>query len=702
MRKFTTTTLVLAAIFLFSGTLFSQKAEKVNRKTALRHFENGNWEKSKQMYLELLKTDPEDEELNLYCGISYLNSRHEGEKSLDHFNKINERDIPAVLLFKAEAYHYVGKFDSAKIFYEKYRDLDGNKVDKELSAEMDTRIEQCNTGIEFMKTPVEGLFVENLGEDVNTIFIDYAPVVYEDLKTLAFTGTTTNLYTIKYMTYQEAGEEEIFYTNYDPVYKKWLPRAKADGVVLNQSIDSEGNESSITWSSDLARFYFYRDGALWVSDNLGDPVKTDISSGGFTDKQIISIVINRAEDAVFIVSDKKGGQGGSDIYMSIKGSDGKWGSYENLNINTEADETSPYISGDGNKLYFASNGYNSMGGYDIFVATKADSGFANVRNMGLPVNSSANDMHFRLTGGNEEFGYLASDRIGGQGDYDIWRFWTCFDISTTNLNGDLVAKNGAIGNLSLTLMTSDSAIVGTTSSIGAYSFGVNTETDYILKLDVEGNAIQYFNISTPELCKQYDIYQLLEVELNSDADNFVYEQRSSLTNAFYDINGVKDDKSSKEYVQGLTSSDPTYTDPDIQVTTFEKDAMIANLGKDPITNADGKEVYESLFDFNKATLSDEDQAFAKNLGTSMKNNPNMKIVIAGHTDSQGPAGYNKRLSKRRADAVSDILVQQGASQNQITIEAYGETQLKVKDTDENGGFIIRNGKQNRRVEIEIQ
>jgi outer membrane protein OmpA-like peptidoglycan-associated protein/tetratricopeptide (TPR) repeat protein len=702
MRKFTTTTLVLAAIFLFSGTLFSQKAEKVNRKTALRHFENGNWEKSKQMYLELLKTDPEDEELNLYCGISYLNSRHEGEKSLDHFNKINERDIPAVLLFKAEAYHYVGKFDSAKIFYEKYRDLDGNKVDKELSAEMDTRIEQCNTGIEFMKTPVEGLFVENLGEDVNTIFIDYAPVVYEDLKTLAFTGTTTNLYTIKYMTYQEAGEEEIFYTNYDPVYKKWLPRAKADGVVLNQSIDSEGNESSITWSSDLARFYFYRDGALWVSDNLGDPVKTDISSGGFTDKQIISIVINRAEDAVFIVSDKKGGQGGSDIYMSVKGSDGKWGSYENLNINTEADETSPYISGDGNKLYFASNGYNSMGGYDIFVATKADSGFANVRNMGLPVNSSANDMHFRLTGGNEEFGYLASDRIGGQGDYDIWRFWTCFDISTTNLNGDLVAKNGAIGNLSLTLMTSDSAIVGTTSSIGAYSFGVNTETDYILKLDVEGNAIQYFNISTPELCKQYDIYQLLEVELNSDADNFVYEQRSSLTNAFYDINGVKDDKSSKEYVQGLTSSDPTYTDPDIQVTTFEKDAMIANLGKDPITNADGKEVYESLFDFNKATLSDEDQAFAKNLGTSMKNNPNMKIVIAGHTDSQGPAGYNKRLSKRRADAVSDILVQQGASQNQITIEAYGETQLKVKDTDENGGFIIRNGKQNRRVEIEIQ
>ena len=704
MRKFTTTTLLLAAIFLFSGTIFGQKAEKVNRKTAMRHFENGNWEKSKQMYLELLKTEPNDPELNLYCGISFLNSRHEGEKSLDHFNKVNERDVPPILLFKAEAYHYIGKFDSAKIYYEKYKNLDGNKVEKALAEDMDKRIEQCNTGIEFMKTPVEGLFVENLGEDVNTIFVDYAPVVYEDLKTLAFTGTNTNLFTIKYMTYQEAGGEEIFYTNYDPVYKKWLPRSKADGVVLNQAIDSEGNESSVTWSENLARFYFYRDGALWVSENLGDPVKTDISSGGFTDKQIISIVINRSEDVVFIVSDKKGGAGGSDIYMSTKGDDGKWGSYNNLeSINTEADETSPYISGDGNKLYFASNGYNTMGDYDIFVSTKADSGWSNVRNMGLPVNSSANDMHFRLTGGNEEFGYLASDRIGGQGDYDIWRFWTCFDVPSTTLNGNFIAKAGPITGADLKLMTIDSAAVGTVDALannGAYSFTVNTETDYILELTVEGYAIQYFNLSTPELCKQFDIYQLLEVELNMDADSFVFEQKSSLTNAFYDINEVSGEKSSQDYVTDLEQSDPTYTDPDIQITTFDKNET--DLGKDAIVNADGKEVYEALFDFDKASLSNEDQDFAKSLGQTMKSNPNMKIVIAGHTDSQGPASYNKRLSKRRAEAVSKILVDQGASKEQITIEAYGETQLKVKDTNEDGGFIIRLGQQNRRVEIEVQ
>ena len=705
MRKFTTTTLLLAALFLFSGNVFSQKPEKVNRKTAMRHFENGNWEKSKQMYLELLKTEPNDPELNLYCGISYLNSRNEADKSLDHFNKINEREIPPVLLFKAEAYHYVGKFDSAKIYYEKYRDLDGQKVEKALAEDMNTRIEQCNTGIEFMKTPSEGLFVENLGEDVNTIFVDYAPVVYEDLKTLVFTGTNTNLFTIQYMTYQEAGGEEIFYTNYDPVYKKWLPRSKADGVVLNQAIDSESNESSITYSKDLKRFYFYRDGALWVSENLGDPVKTDISSGGFTDKQIISIVINRAEDRVFIVSDKSGGAGGSDIYMSTKDSEGKWSSYANLeSINTSADETSPFISGDASKLYFASNGYNSIGDYDIFVATASDSGFANVRNMGIPVNSSANDMHFRLTGGNEEFGYLASDRMGGQGDYDVWRFWTCFDVPSTNLNGTFIAKTGGVDSATLTLMTIDSAAVGTINPLennGQYSFTVNTETDYILELNIKGHAIQYFNISTPELCTQFDIFQLLEVELNIDADSFIFEQKSSLTNAFYDIDGVKGEKTSAAYVTDLTPSEPTFTDPDIQVTTFEKDQILAGL-KDPVTNADGKEVYENLFGFDQSTLNDEDKEFAVSLGKAMKSNPNMKIIIAGHTDSQGPASYNKRLSKRRAQSAADVMIENGATPEQITIEAYGETQLKVKDTDENGGFIIRLGKQNRRVEIEIQ
>ncbi len=707
MRKFTTTTLLIAAVFLLSGPAFAQKAEKVNRNTALSHFENGNWEKSKQMYLELLKTEPNDPELNLYCGISYLNSRTNADKSLEYFDKVNDSLIPGVLLFKAEAYHYTGEFDSAKVYYNKYQNLDGIKLEKGLAEEINIKIEQCNTGIEFVKSPAEGMFVENLGEEVNTTFVDYAPVVYEDLKTLAFTSTNTNLFTIQYMTYQEKGGEEIFYTNYDPVYKRWLPRSKADGVVLNENIESEGNESSITYSEDLTRFYFYRNGALWVSENLGDPVKTDIKSVGFTDKQILSIVINRAEDKVFIESDKSGGKGGIDIYLSEKDADGNWGPYKNLEgINTKNDEISPYISDDGTKLYFASNGYNSIGEYDIFVATKSDSGWTNVRNLGVPVNSSANDVHFRLTGGNEEFGYLASDRMGGQGDYDIWRFWTCFDVPSTNLAGDLISRSGSVTGAVVTLLTIDSAVVSTSAPLSdksSYSFPVNTETDYILKLEVPEKAVQYFDVSIPEMCVEYDLYQMLEVDLNKDSDGFVFEQRSTLTNAFYGVDNARGTQSRSDFVAGLTPNNPTYTDPEIQVSKFEKDPVIADLGKTAVVNSDGKDVYVFYFDFDKSTLSDNDQAIANKLGATMKNSPGKKIVIAGHTDSQGPAWYNKKLSVRRAQAVADILIKNGTPANQIVVEGYGETQLKLKDTaDDTGGFVIRWGKKNRRVEMEIQ
>jgi outer membrane protein OmpA-like peptidoglycan-associated protein/tetratricopeptide (TPR) repeat protein len=705
MRKITTTTLLLVAVFLLSGTAFGQKPEKVDAKTAMFEFENGNWEKSKQMYLELLKTVPNDQELNLYCGISFLNSRIDADKSLDYFNKVDETLLPGVIVFKAEAFHYVGEFDSAKYYYEKYLNLDDNKMEKGLVSDINKRIEQCNTGIEFSKNPSEGMFVENLGSDVNTTFVDYAPVVYEDLKTLAFTSTITNLFTIQYMTYQEKGGEEIFYTNYDPVYKMWLPRSKADGVVLNKNIESEGNESSITYSKDLKRFYFYREGGLWVSENLGDPVLTDIKAEGFKEKSIVSIVISRDEETVFVVSDKSGGKGGTDIYMSEKDSDGKWGAYVNLSINTEADETSPFLSGDGKTLYFASNGYNTMGEYDIFMSTKTDSGFANVQNMGIPVNSSANDIHFRLTGGNEEFGYLASDRIGGQGDYDIWRFWTCFDVESTNLNGEYIAKNVTTEKATVSLLTTDSVSLASsdlTQNGGKYTFKVTPDTDYILELNVEGRADQFFNVYVPEMCLQYDLYQLLEMELVKDENGQIVEQKTALTNAFYDIDKARGEQTSKDYVASLTPSSPQYSQPELQVTEFEQNAVAAALPTPPVVNADGKKVYPVMFDFDKADVSTQDKDLAIKLAKGLVENPSSKVVVTGHADSKGPAGYNQKLSVRRAQAVANILMKNGVKSSQITVVGYGETQLKIKDTDANGEYVPELGAQNRRVEMQIQ
>jgi len=707
MHKFTSTTIMLAFLLLSSISLFAQSAkpEKITPKRAMFYLEDGNWEKAKQIYLELLKNNPDDQDLNLYCGVAFLNSRINADKSMDYFNKVDEDKTPGVLLLKGESFHYMGQFDSAKVYYDKYKATDGVRIEKGLSKLMDQRMEQCNTGKALTESPTEGMFVENLGGDVNTMFLDYAPVVYEDLKTLVFTSTNANLFNIKYMTFQAKGQEEIFYTNYDPVYKKWLPRAKADGVVLNKNIESEDNESSISFNKDLSKFFFYRTGKLFVSENLQDPTKYGINTTFFTDNQIVSIAINRAEDHIFVTSDRGGGWNSTDIYESVKDADGNWSAFKFLKgINTEFDEGSPFISNDGQKLYFASKGYNSIGDFDIFVATKTDSGWGNVQNMGVPVNSPANDIHFRLTGDNEEFGYLASDRMGGEGDYDIWRVWTCHDVPTTNLTGKFIALNGhPIDSASLTLMNVDSSVVATVNPLlegGHYSYTVNTETDYILSLNVKGYATHTYNISIPEQCSEYDIFQMLSCELKEDGDKFVYEQKSTLTNAFYDINAARGDQSKEAFVSGLSPESPAYTDPESRVTPWEKDELIAELPT-PVKNADGKFVHEIYFDFDKSNINDEDRAYIEKVAKILNQDPNKKIVIAGHTDSQGPASYNVGLSKRRAKTVADYFKKHGVNPDQMIIEGYGESQLKIKDTDANGGYILRYTAQNRRCEVEI-
>jgi len=706
MQKITSTTILIAFMLLSSLSLFAQKPEKITPKKAMFYLEDGNWEKAKQIYLELLKDKPDDQVLNLYCGVAFLNSRIDAELSMDHFNKVDSEKTPGVLLLKGESFHYMGEFDSAKVYYDKYKNTDGVRIQKGLSKLMDQRMVQCDTGIEFTKNPTQGMFVENLGTDVNTMFLDYAPVVYEDLKTLVFTSTNANLFNIRYMTFQSAGQEEIFYTNYDPVYKKWLPRAKADGVVLNKDIDTDDNESSIAYSKDLSKFYYYRKGILMVSENLQEAKKYDINTTFFTDNQIISIAINRAEDHVFVTSDRGGKKGSADIYEATKDENGNWSSFKAIKgINTKYDEGSPFINESGDKLYFASKGYNSIGDYDIFVATKTDSGWANPTNMGVPVNSPANDIHFRLTGGNEEFGYLSSDRMGTEGDYDVWRVWTCHDVPTTNMNGKFTALAGhSIDNATLTLMNIDSSVVASLDPIangGNYNFKVNTETDYILQLDVKGYAKHSYNLSIPEQCSEFDIFQTLTCELKLDQDSFVFEQRSVLTNAFYDINSVRGDQSSEAFVNGLTAESPAYTDPQVRVTPWEKDELLAQL-PEPIKNADGKFVHLIYFDFDKSFISDADRDYITKVSQILNADPKKKVILGGHTDSQGSAAYNKPLSNRRAKRVADYFIKQGVNPAQIETVGYGESQLAVKDTNEQGLYILSKTRLNRRCEVEIR
>lgn len=148
------------------------------------------------------------------------------------------------------------------------------------------------------------------------------------------------------------------------------------------------------------------------------PLNHNINEYGFNSKHPS---LTPGGDTLFYVSDREGGMGELDIYMSINAGGDNWGPPIHLGnqINTPFNEISPFYDADERVLFFASNGHRGFGGYDIFVARGAKLESAEIYNAGIPFNSYRDDIFFFL--GNKK-GYLSSNREEGVGQFDIYGF----------------------------------------------------------------------------------------------------------------------------------------------------------------------------------------------------------------------------------------------------------------------------------------
>jgi outer membrane protein OmpA-like peptidoglycan-associated protein len=124
------------------------------------------------------------------------------------------------------------------------------------------------------------------------------------------------------------------------------------------------------------------------------------------------LAIENGQEILYFVSNRPDGKGKNDIWYSIVLPSGGFSYPVNCaSINTREDEMSPYYHVPNKTLYFSSNGYESLGGLDVFASEKNKNIFATPKNMGVPLNSSYNDLYFNLSEGGTE-GYLASNRLG--------------------------------------------------------------------------------------------------------------------------------------------------------------------------------------------------------------------------------------------------------------------------------------------------
>lgn len=406
----------------FPGQRKELKQAKKQMKKGKRLASKGIQKRQEAIYLlQSANTfNPNNASLNFRIG-ELLFQGDDPHLALPYFVKAYALDMgidPDIQYFLGRTYHLNHEFALAGQFYQAYLKQLKNRDSRRMAPEILVLVRQTELGDSLKRHPVNG-FVENLGDRINSQWPEYAPILTHSGQRLYFTsrrpGGTGGKLDREYQYY-----EDIYYLQ--KLGSVWSDPINA-GVVLN----SESHESVVGVSPDDKILYIRRGNPGWdiFAVKLDDskqkkPRELPRRISGKGNENWVTFSPDSSK--VWFVSDRKRGKGGKDIWMCEARKSGRWRRAVNAGpmINTAEDEASPFIAADGKTLYFSSKGLQGMGGYDIFKTTWSDSGYTVPVNLGFPINSASDDLHFTTDTYGKQ-GYLASSRPGGSGHYDLYR-----------------------------------------------------------------------------------------------------------------------------------------------------------------------------------------------------------------------------------------------------------------------------------------
>jgi len=360
----------------------------------------------------------------------------------DAFSK-NEASAPHDAFFHlADCLHKLGEFDKALEYFKKFNEL--SRKESELIADANLHIIQCeNAKKAYANT---GSYIINNLAPINTEFADYVPLISLDGTVLNF--TSRRMWDEKANDlYRDRKRNEMPDDSYTSTFSSntWSKAQKSSFST------PELSESFLAQSMNEREILIYSDSTGNGDIFFGIIEKNDLTLT--TDSIFVSdywethATFTSDGSTLYFTSDKLGGIGSRDIYMSSKNASGKWGAPVALgiNVNTIYDEESPFLSFNGKILYFSSNGPKSIGGYDILYSElSADNSWSPSKNMGYPLNSTYDDVFYSTTL-DAKTGYFSSNRSGGKGNMDIY-YLNNNPISLTEiavLNGTIKTSTGA-------------------------------------------------------------------------------------------------------------------------------------------------------------------------------------------------------------------------------------------------------------------
>lgn len=689
-------------VILIGSNIFAQKPKKLFYE-GVNYMDMEDYQSALPYFLKLDSMGINNANIKFHIGLCYLNAPYKKDRAIPYLEQAAEKTNPRyreeffgekkaplmVYKYLGQAYHVGYKFDEAIKNYEKLKTLAGDE-NPELVAEMNRYIQISNTAKQLVKQPIN-IEIINLGDNINTSAPEYAPVISADEKTLIFTTRRK-----ENMGGQIAPDGQPF----EDIYISYFENGKwTKAQPIGDNINTAGHEASIGLSVDGQILYIYiddyGDGNIYESKLKGDswskPVK--LTENINTKNWEPSASISSDGNYLYFTSDRADGLGGSDIWVSKKLPNGEWSLPTNLgpNINTPFDEDGPFIHPDGKTLYFSSKGHNTMGGYDIFYSVRDENGtWSKPVNIGYPVNTTDDDVFFVLSPDGKR-GYYSSFNEKGFGEKDIYmiNFLDAVEPDLVLYQGTITDCDGNIPeNITINIFDETTQeVYGTftpNSKSGKYVMILPPGTIYSVSFESDGYTLRTDTIVAKDKDSYYKIERSitlvpLRLVTNPKGLNLPCPEKDALLAA----NESKSPK--KEKVKETTSS-------------------ITNINIDPsliLKEGETIQLNNIYFDFDKATLRDASIKELDKLIAIMKANPNSKVEFAAHTDSKGSDEYNMQLSKRRAFAARNYIVNKGIPASRSKLEMFGESKPAVPNTNDDGSDNPENRQLNRRVEIKI-
>lgn len=469
--------------------------------------------------------------------------------------------------------------------------------------------------------------VMNAGTAINTEQSDYGAIYFD--KKIIFTSTRDDS-SVKNKKQNWTGQ------NFSNLF---AANVNEDGTFSNtelfsKEISSKYNESTPVFTKDGQTVYFTRNNfnngkrgkdetqttllkiyrSKKVNGKWEDIIELPFCSENYS---VAHPTLSPDEKTLYFASNMPGTIGQSDIFKVAINADGTFGKPENLgkSINTEARETFPFVTSD-NQLYFASDGHLGLGGLDIFTTNLNESN-ATVINIGMPINTQMDDFAFFLNE-NKTDGLLSSNRDGGNGSDDIYKFKKCI----VNVKGQVLDenKNTPLANAAVYIFDKmqKQILKATADDFGRFEFKANCNEQYFVRAEKEN-------------------FEAAEVPLKTDQS-----QEKQVTIALKQT-----------------------------IIPLDEGTDLAKVLNIPI-------IY---FDLDKSNIRKDSEIELQKILTVLEENPTLKIGIRSHTDSRASKEYNIKLSDRRAQSTRNYLITHGIAANRLTAKGYGESQLANNCSD---------------------